>query len=72
MVNNHPDTNSTTHCRTLSQLMGALSDLLGGGGSVGEEQLRQIGATPEERKILEDYARALGPMPYTPPGDHNG
>jgi hypothetical protein len=60
--------NPTSHCRTLSQLMGALSELLGGGGSVGEEQLQQIGATPQERKILDDYARALGPMPYIAPG----
>jgi hypothetical protein len=57
-------TDKTTPCRTLSQLMDALRELPGGGRSVGEEELQQIGATPQERKILDNYARELGPMPY--------
>jgi len=55
---------NTIPCRTLSQLMDALFKLKDGDGGVGEEELRQIGATPQERKILDDYGRALGPMPY--------
>jgi hypothetical protein len=56
--------------RSLSELMAAVGKVSkdnGRNGLVGEKELSQIGATKEERAILDGYARANGPMPYVPP-----